>query len=157
MTVTEAIVDWLRERWSGPIVIKGKDHKVKTADDWQKRRAHVLAGMQEAMGQLPPEKDKVPLDPIYDKEVKTEKYVRRKVTFAVEKNLRVPAWLLVPVGLKGKKAPAVLCLHQTTAVVPVPGHALAVLITVATPSEDDVATYERVIRSVAGSLRIVTA
>jgi hypothetical protein len=50
-----------------------------------------------------------------------------------------------------------LVLHQTTAVVPVPGHALAVLITVATPSEDDVATYDRVVRSVAGSLRIVTA
>jgi hypothetical protein len=50
-----------------------------------------------------------------------------------------------------------LALHQTTAVVPVPGHAMAVLITIATPGEGDVATYERVVRSVAGSLRIVTS
>jgi hypothetical protein len=50
-----------------------------------------------------------------------------------------------------------LTLHQTTAVVPVPGHAMAVLITIATPGAGDVATYERVVRSVAGSLRIVTS
>jgi len=34
---------------------------------------------------------------------------------------------------------------------------MAVLITIATPSEDDVSTYERVVRSVAGSLRVVTS
>jgi hypothetical protein len=50
-----------------------------------------------------------------------------------------------------------LDLHQTTAVVPVPAHPLAVLITIATPSRDDIATYERVVRSIAGSLRIVTS
>src|SRR4029079_1415783 len=48
-------------------------------------------------------------------EVKTAKYVRKKLTFAVGEDERVPAWLLVPVGLEGK-APAVLCLHQTTAI-----------------------------------------
>jgi dienelactone hydrolase len=94
---------------------KGKEHAVKTAADWARRRAHVLAGMQEAMGALPPDKDKVPLDVKYGKEVKYPKYVRKKLTFAVEKGDRVPAWLLVPVGLKGK-APAVLCLHQTVAI-----------------------------------------
>ena len=50
-----------------------------------------------------------------------------------------------------------LPLFQTTAVVPVPGHGMAVLITIATPGEDDVSTYERVVRSVAGSLRVVTS
>jgi hypothetical protein len=50
-----------------------------------------------------------------------------------------------------------LPLHQTTAVVPVPAHALVVLITIATPSRDDVATYERVVRSIAESLRVVTS
>jgi hypothetical protein len=50
-----------------------------------------------------------------------------------------------------------LDLHQTTAVVPVPAHTLAVLVTIATPSEDDVPTYERVVRSIAASLRVVTA
>jgi hypothetical protein len=48
-------------------------------------------------------------------------------------------------------------LHQTTAVVPVPGHTLTVLITIATPSADDVTTYERVVRSIAESVRVVTS
>jgi dienelactone hydrolase len=89
-----------------------KDHPVKTTGDWSKRRAHILAGMQEAMGPLPSDRDKVPLDVKYTDEVKTAKYIRKKLTYAVGKNERVPAWLLIPVGLKGK-APAVLCLHQT--------------------------------------------
>ncbi len=50
-----------------------------------------------------------------------------------------------------------LVLYQTTAVVPVPGHELTVLITIATPVRDDVATYERVVRSIAESLRVVTS
>src|SRR5437870_1177968 len=91
---------------------KDKDYPVKTAADWAKRRAHILLGMQEAMGPLPSDKDKVPLDVKYGDEVKAAKYVRKKLTYAVAKGERVPAWLLIPVGLKGK-APAVLCLHQT--------------------------------------------
>jgi pimeloyl-ACP methyl ester carboxylesterase len=93
----------------------GKAHPVKTAADWAKRRRDILAGMQEVMGQLPSDKENVPLDARYTDEVKTPKYVRKKLTFAVEKGDRVPAWLLVPVGLKGK-APAVLCLHQTVSI-----------------------------------------
>ncbi len=93
----------------------GKLHPVKTTADWAKRRAHVLEGMQEIMGKLPSDKEKVPLDVQYGEEVKTPKYTRKKLTYAAEKGDRVPAWLLVPHGLKGK-APAVLCLHQTVAI-----------------------------------------
>jgi dienelactone hydrolase len=93
----------------------GKDHPVKTAADWAKRRAHILAGMQEVMGPLPSDREKVPLDVQYGETVKTPRYVRKKLTFAVAKGERVPAWLLVPTGLVGK-APAVLCLHQTVAI-----------------------------------------
>lgn len=93
----------------------GKHCPVKAAADWEKRRAHILAGMQEAMGPLPSDREKVPLDVKYGTEVKHPKYVRKKLTFAVEKSDRVPAWLLVPAGLKGP-APAVLCLHQTVAI-----------------------------------------
>src|SRR6185436_6762821 len=57
---------------------KDDDHEVKSADDWKKRRAHILLGMQEAMGPLPADKDKVPLDVKYGDEVKTAKYVRKK-------------------------------------------------------------------------------
>jgi dienelactone hydrolase len=41
------------------------------------------------------------------------KYVRRKVSFAVQPGDRMPAWLLVPKGLKGQ-APAVICFYGTT-------------------------------------------
>jgi dienelactone hydrolase len=90
----------------------GKAHVVKSREDWAKRRRHILDGMQEIMGPFPSDKEKVPIDVKYTMEVKTAKYTRKKLTFAVEKGDRVPAWLLIPVGLKAK-APAVLCLHQT--------------------------------------------
>jgi dienelactone hydrolase len=93
----------------------GKSHPVKSAKEWDTRRKHILEGMQEIMGQLPSEKEKIPLDVQYTTEVKTPKYTRKKLTFAVEKGDRVPAWLLIPHDLKGK-VPAVLCLHQTIAI-----------------------------------------
>ncbi len=90
----------------------GTEHPVRSADDWAKRRAHVLAGMEQAMGPLPGASKKVPLDVRVTEEEAVGGYVRKKLTFAVEKGDRVPAYLLIPVGLKSK-APAVLCLHQT--------------------------------------------
>src|SRR5262245_60308021 len=92
---------------------EGKTHPVKSAKDWERRREDILAGMREVMGAMPSEKGKGDLDVKYTEEVKTPKYVRKKLTYSPEKGaVRVPVWLLVPVGLKGK-APAVLCLHQT--------------------------------------------
>jgi len=90
----------------------GKEHPVQTAAHWAKRRAHILANMVLVMGRRPGAARKVPLDVRYTDRVKTARYVRKKLTFAVEKNDRVPAYLLLPVGRKGK-LPAVLCLHQT--------------------------------------------
>lgn len=90
----------------------GNEHPVKTADDWAKRRGHILAGMQAVMGPLPDAAAKVPLDVQVSGEEKTAKWVRKKLTFAAEKGDRVPAYLFVPAGAKGK-LPAVLCLHQT--------------------------------------------
>lgn len=70
--------------------------------------------MERAMGPLPGAGRKVPLDPKVEGEEKLDGYVRRKVTFAVEKGDRVPAWLLVPnAATREAKAPAMLCLHQT--------------------------------------------
>jgi dienelactone hydrolase len=91
---------------------QGKEQPVKTPADWARRRAHVLAAMQLVMGPLPDPSRKVPLDPQVLEEVELPKVVRRKITFAAEKDDRVPAYLLVPKGLRGK-APAMLCLHQT--------------------------------------------
>jgi fermentation-respiration switch protein FrsA (DUF1100 family) len=66
--------------------------------------------MQKVMGELPKADSRVPLDV---QELTTEELpalTRKKITYAVTKNYRVPAYLLIPKNLKGK-APAMLCLH----------------------------------------------
>jgi dienelactone hydrolase len=93
----------------------GAVQPVKSLADWAQRRAHILAGMQTVMGELPDSSRRVPLDVQVVEEVAQEKYVRRKITFAAEPGDRVPAYLLIPKDLRGK-APAMLCLHQTTSI-----------------------------------------
>jgi dienelactone hydrolase len=90
----------------------GQEHPVRTADDWAKRRAHILANMQEVMGPLPDPSRKIPLAVEVTEEVKTDRFIRKKLTFAAERGDRVPAYLFLPVGQAGK-VPALLCLHQT--------------------------------------------
>ena len=69
--------------------------------------------MQSVMGQLPGESFRVPLD-VKVLEEKTEgKLIRRKLSFQSDPFDRVTAWLLIPAEGKGKKHPAMLCLHQT--------------------------------------------
>jgi dienelactone hydrolase len=86
---------------------------VKTIKDWEHRRAQILKNMQEVMGPLPDESRKVPLDLKITASADVEGYTRQTITFAVEKGDRLAAYLLIPKNLK-TKAPAVLCLHQTT-------------------------------------------
>jgi dienelactone hydrolase len=88
-------------------------HPVKTPEDWAKRRADILLGMQEVMGPLPT--DRPPLDTKIDETLEQEGYVRYRLSYQADKGDRVPAYLLVPSVLQGK-APAILCLHQTTAI-----------------------------------------
>ena len=93
----------------------GKSQPIAKAADWQKRRAHILANMQRVMGPLP---DRSRLAPLEVKELETvelSRVVRKKITFVSEPGDRVPAYLLIPKGLTGK-APAMLCLHQTTTI-----------------------------------------
>src|SRR3954469_22111542 len=75
-------------------------------------REQTLARMQEVMGPLPDAARKVPPDLRVLETEEFEGYTRRKIDFAVEKGDRLPAYLLLPKGVKGH-APAVLCLHQT--------------------------------------------
>lgn len=88
---------------------------VRTAADWQRRRAHILTAMQQVMGPLPDESRRVPLDAQTTEEVREAPFIRRRITFAVEANDRVPAYLFLPLGASAR-APAMLCLHQTTAI-----------------------------------------
>jgi len=93
----------------------GQEIPVKNASDWAKRRAQILEGMEIVMGPLPEATRQVPLDVQVTEIVSAASYVRKKLTYASEKNDRVPAYLLLPRTAKGK-LPAVLCLHQTVAI-----------------------------------------
>jgi dienelactone hydrolase len=104
----------------------GKPREVKTVEDWAKRRAEVVRGMEAVMGKLPGKETRCALEPKQDgDEVDCGKYVRRLMTYASEPGSRVPAYLLIPKDvLKGqKKVPAALCLHGTDNTV---GHGVVV-------------------------------
>ena len=90
---------------------------VKSTNDWQKRRAEILAGMQKVMGPLPNEAKRCALDPQLIEEVDCGDYVRRLGSYVSEPGSRVPAYLLIPKRAlhSQTKTPAVLALHQTHA------------------------------------------
>jgi acetyl esterase/lipase len=87
---------------------------VKTIDDWSRRRADILAGMQLAIGPLPSRENLPSLDPKVIETSKRDGLVRLKLTFVAEENDRVPAWLFLPDRPAGARLPAMLALHQTT-------------------------------------------
>lgn len=91
---------------------------VRTQEQWQTRRAHILQAMQQVMGPLPPASAKVPPDVKVLSERTGDGVIRRKITFATEKGDRVPAWLILPAERKDPRArlPGAVCLHQTIAI-----------------------------------------
>lgn len=110
-------------------------HPVRTLDDWQIRRRHVLEHFQRVAGPLPGPVSRVPLQVEVLEEVRLDPplvsrpLIRRKLTWQSDGNDRVPAYLLIPIGpddadtaVPGKKRaessvarfPAMLCLQQTT-------------------------------------------
>jgi dienelactone hydrolase len=114
------------------VATDGTRKPIVTANDWQKRRAHILAGMEEVMGAFPRPKTPVTLDVQVLEEHKEDGYIRRKIAYHTDDpKARVNAWLLIPndvAGLSeagkttkdaaglteaGYRRAAVLCLHQT--------------------------------------------
>ncbi|MFP6667589.1 MAG: FG-GAP-like repeat-containing protein [Pirellulales bacterium] len=91
----------------------GGRHDVEQPFDWTVRRSHILANMQRVMGSLPGPERRVPLDMKVVEKTVAEKYIRLRITYAAEQGDRVPAFLLMPTGLKAP-APALLCLHPTS-------------------------------------------
>lgn len=103
---------------------------IRTAADWQLRRAHIIAGMEEVMGPLPHPGSPVPLGVQILEEHQEAGYVRRKIAYHTDDpSQRTHAWLLLPLPPgapsgpgPGERAfassphrhPAILCLHQTT-------------------------------------------
>jgi dienelactone hydrolase len=84
---------------------------LRTRRDWQKARAQTLAGMELAMGELPPRKP-LPVAIMKLSSEETASFTRTKIKYLAEPGDHVDAYLLVPKNLRGK-APAMLCLHQT--------------------------------------------
>jgi dienelactone hydrolase len=91
----------------------GTARPVSNIGDWAERATHIRAGLQQAMGPLPGASARVPLEVEELGETPSSKYLRRKIRFSPEHGDRVPAWLLIPLRLQ-QRAPAMLCLHQTT-------------------------------------------
>lgn len=96
--------------WRDPA---GQVHPVKSPADWGIRRAHILANLQLALGELPNSSRRIPLNAQVVSATDTPRYTRRELTYAVEPGDRVPAYLLIPKDRK-RKAPAVICLHRAT-------------------------------------------
>src|SRR5262245_21464447 len=69
---------------------------VKSVEDWAKRRAEVVRGMETVMGKLPGDAKRCALDIKIEEEVDGETHVRRLITYASESGGRVPAYLLIP-------------------------------------------------------------
>jgi dienelactone hydrolase len=91
----------------------GTGRPIGTAADWAAYRQGVLANMQLVMGPLRRSDAGQPLDIVVLDEEDLGTVKRTRLAFAADENDRVPAYLLTPKSLSAR-APAVLCLHQTT-------------------------------------------
>jgi dienelactone hydrolase len=92
---------------------RGDRHPIRTVADWEIRRAHILAHLQEVMGPLPHPSHPVSLDVRTLETVSLGPIVRRKIDYHTDSpRRRVSAYLFVPANSSGRR-PAVLCLHQT--------------------------------------------
>ncbi len=96
---------------------QGHPQPIQTPDDWQRRRAHVLANFQLVTGKLPPATMRPPLDVKHLEKVSVGETEWQKITYQSDPLDRVPAYLFVPkssASVQPNSLPAVLCLHQTT-------------------------------------------
>ena len=88
-------------------------HTITNPEDWQRRREHIVAGMQKVMGPLPDLASKIPLDVEVLETEELPTVIRKKITYQSGPGDRIPAWLLIPKAISGQ-APAMLCLHGTS-------------------------------------------
>src|ERR1051326_8825109 len=69
---------------------------VRTVKDWLRRRAEIVAGMQQIMGPLPGPDKRCPLDAETHEETDRGSHLLRRISYASEPDGRVPAYLLIP-------------------------------------------------------------
>lgn len=89
----------------------GHGHAIRTATEWDRRRAGILRNMQLVMGPLPAPSS-LPLDIKIESTEQLPTLRRQKLTFQGADGDRIPAYLLVP-NVRGR-VPGILCLHETT-------------------------------------------
>lgn len=93
---------------------RGVEQPITTPEQWQIRRQHILAGMQEVMGPLPDISKFPPLDVKVTDTFAGDGYKRLTLSFATEARDRVPAYLYLPNNIPaGKKLAAIVALHPT--------------------------------------------
>src|SRR4051812_43194590 len=85
-----------------------------TMEEWKREREKILERVQLVMGELPKDLQKIPLEMKVEEEASVGDLLRRKISYQTDAKTRVKAYLLIPKLGEGQKAPAVLCLHQTT-------------------------------------------
>lgn len=91
---------------------KGEIHEIKNLNEWSIRKNHIFQNMLLVMGALPNRSQLPPLDMKVEMVKDMGTYWRKKISFVAELNDRIPAYLLIPKNIKGKR-PALVCLHQT--------------------------------------------
>lgn len=94
----------------------GQRQAIESAQNWEQRRAHVVAHMESVMGPLPRPEQPVPLYVQTQETVELDGgVVRKHITYHTDRtDQRIAAFLFVPKHADGEKLPAMLCLHQTT-------------------------------------------
>jgi putative membrane-bound dehydrogenase-like protein len=90
------------------------EHPVETPADWARRRAHILQGMQQAMGKLPDRSQLGPLDVRVTDRQSGPGFTRLTLSFGADQQDRVPCYLFLPQVPAGQRVPGILALHQTT-------------------------------------------
>jgi dienelactone hydrolase len=97
---------------------QGRREPVDSIEDWEQRRAHVVAHMESVMGDVPRPLEPVPLDVQVQETTELENgLVRQHITYHTDRiDQRIAAYLFIPRHADGAKLPAMLCLHQTTTV-----------------------------------------
>lgn len=90
----------------------GEICEIKSLKEWDIRKNHILQNMLLVMGSLPNRSHLPPLDMQVETTEDMGSYWRKKISFNAENNDRLPAYLLMPKNISGKR-PAIVCLHQT--------------------------------------------
>lgn len=113
------MISWQSDNYRRNLLIikdaNGKVRCILNVDDWYLRRDQILDSIQIVMGNIPADSNKVKPDMKIIEETNIDGMRRLKITFAVERNDRVPAWLFLPSG-QSDRVPGILCLHQTISI-----------------------------------------